>query len=295
MVSSPTRSACSRTRTMPSRPDGSVRLEAGDAAIDVDLSAGARATRWQVGEHQLLAAYGPGAVHHGMYPMAPWAGRLRGNSVTWDGRTFDLPVTQDVWALHGTALASPATIVDLIRESDHARLVGHITEHPGWPWPVAVDITWDLRPDTLTTTIEVQALADAFPVVSGWHPWFRRRLDVGQDAQWSLAATGRLERGADHLPTGEVVPFDAGAGPFDDAFVVPSGRASITWPGALALEIASDGGWYVVFDELPGCVCVEPQSGPPDGLRQAHGHTVEVAEPGRPHRLTTTWTWRPLR
>ncbi len=277
---------------MPSPPDAVVRLAVGDAAIDVDLLAGARATRWQVGEHQLLAAFGRGPVHYGMYPMAPWAGRVRENRVSWQGETFDLPVTQDGWALHGTALMGEATVLDQDHEPDRARLVARIADHPGWPWPAIVDITWDLRPQSLTTTIEVQALVEPFPVVSGWHPWFRRRLDAGGAAQWTLSATGRLERGADHLPTGEVVDYDPAAGPFDDAFVVPSGQANVTWPGVLDLAIESDGGWYVVFDELPGCVCVEPQSGPPDGLRDGPGHTVAVAAPGRPHRLVTTWSWR---
>ncbi len=68
---------------------------------------------------------------------------------------------------------------------------------------------------------------------------------------WTLAATLRAERGEDHLPTGRLLPYDPQEGPFDDAFVVPTGRAGVRWPGAVALEIDSSGGWFVVFDELP--------------------------------------------
>ena len=274
---------------MPSHPDRLVRLAVGDVSIVVDLDDGARAVEWSVGGHELLGSYGHLPIEHGMYPMAPWAGRIRGNVVEWNGTAHSLPVTHDLWAIHGTALAQPARVLEHTEGADRARLVARIEEHPGWPWAMAVDIEWDLRPRELTTRISVHALVEPFPVVVGWHPWFRRRLDSGQVLEWSLDAIEQLVRGDDHLPTGEEVPYDAGAGPFDDAFRVPDGRASVSWPGALAIDIASDGGWYVVFDELASYVCVEPQSGPPDGLRAG-----AVASPDSPHVLTTTWTMRDL-
>ncbi len=176
---------------------------------------------------------------------------------------------------------------------------------------MAIDVGWELRAHALTTTITVHALVEPFPAVVGWHPWFRRRLDRGEPMEWSVDATGQLERGEDHLPTGRMLAFDAAAGPFDDAFEVPDGRASAVWPGALALDVESDGGWYVIYDELSAFVCLEPQSGPPDGLSGAahegasathegasagaKGWAPAIAAPGRPHRLTTTWTMRPLR
>jgi aldose 1-epimerase len=198
----------------------------------------------------------------------------------------------------------PATVIDAASDTESARLVARIEDHPGWPWPMTIDVGWELRARVLTTTITVHALAEAFPVVVGWHPWFHRRLERGEPAQWSLDATGRLERGDDHLPSGRMLAFDVADGPFDDAFAVPDGRASLAWPGALAVDIESDGGWYVVYDELSAFVCVEPQSGPPDGLRDATfeganggstGWTPPIAVPGRPQTLTTTWTIRPLR
>ena len=136
---------------------------------------------------------------------------------------------------------------------------------------MAVDVEWQLRPRELTTTITVHALVEPFPAVVGWHPWFRRRLDSGGPLELTMQASERLVRGDDHLPTGEAVPYDAADGPFDDAFRVPDGRATVRWPGVLAIDIASDSDWYVVFDELASFVCVEPQSGPPDGLRVSRG------------------------
>ncbi len=275
-----------------------VHLAVDDVTVVVDLDEGARAIQWTVAGHELLGFYGDDPIEHGMYPMAPWAGRIRGNAVQWNDEEHALPVTHEPWAIHGTALAQPATVLESTQDVHEARLVARIEEHPGWPWPMAVDIEWHLRARTLTTTITVHALADPFPAVVGWHPWFRRQLDSGGPLQLSIRASERLVRGDDHLPTGEVVPYDPGDGPFDDAFRVPDGCATVSWPEALAVDIASDSDWYVVFDELPSFVCVEPQSGPPDGLRAGDSGMnwggPAIASPGSPHVLTTTWTMRDL-
>ena len=273
---------------MPSRPE--VLLSVGDVELAIDLDRGARATRWSVGSHVLLAADGAHPFEYGMYPMGPWAGRLRDNAVRFRGTPHPLPVTYGEWAMHGTLAHQPAQVLDRESDADVARLVARIAEHPGWPWPTVVDIEWELRERCLTTTITVHAPEDEIPVVVGWHPWFRRELDTGGPMEWALAATERAERGEDYLPTGRLLPFDQGQGPFDDAFVVPDGRATVRWPGALTVEIAADSDWFVVFDQLPLSVCIEPQSGPPNGVNDGLGRSVRTAAPGLPHRLVTTWT-----
>lgn len=279
---------------MPLPPDRHVRLAVGDVTVDVDLAEGARASSWTVGGVELLGDNGADPVQHGMYPMAPWAGRIRDNAFAWAGREHVLPVTYEPWALHGTALAREATVVASESAADNASVVARIGDHPGWPWPMTVDITWELQPRLLTTTITVVALDEPFPVVVGWHPWFRRSLGVGGSLEWSLPATTRLVRGDDHLPTGERVPYSAQDGPFDDAFHVPDGTADVRWPGALAIDIAHDADWFVVFDELNRFVCIEPQSGPPDGLGPLSGRPPAVAAPGSPHVHRTQWRMRDL-
>ncbi len=267
-------------------------LTVGDVTLTIDLSLGARATRWTVGDLSLLTGNGDGPVESGMYPMAPWAGRLRDNTVVVGGRTVVLPATRDEWALHGTVLAAPVELIEFEQAADRARLAARVVDHVGWPWPTQVDVTWDLRPRELVTTITVTALEQGFPVVVGWHPWFARHLDRGGPVRWDMNASAQAERGSDYLPTGALLPYDRDAGPFDDAFVVPDGRATVTWPGALSIEILADSHWYVVYDQLAVAACVEPQTGPPDGLNQGLGSAIPTVEPGRPHRLTTRWLMR---
>ena len=274
----------------PVMPPTSETLTVGDVELTIDLAAGARAIRWTVGDLSLLGHHGDAPVNHGMYPMAPWAGRLRDNSLDFGGQRYAFPATHDAWALHGTLLDRAPDVVEHVQDAGVARLVAHFTDGLGWPWPMAVDVEWELRERALTTAITVTALETAFPVVVGWHPWFRRDLGSGRPLEWTMPATLQAERGPDHLPTGRLLPARLSAGPFDDAFMVPGGRALVRWPGALALDISSDAGWYVVFDELAATACIEPQSGPPDGINDGLGQPVTLASPGHPHRLVTTWT-----
>jgi aldose 1-epimerase len=48
--------------------------------------------------------------------------------------------------------------------------------------------------------------------------------------------------------------------------------------------------WVVVYDEQREAVCVEPQTGPPNGLNTMP-RQVTLLEP---LEATTTWTWRRL-
>lgn len=267
--------------------DRLVRLAVGDMAVVVDLDLGARAVSWTVGGHELLAHHGDNAVEHGMYPMAPWAGRLRDNEVAWDGAIHPLPPTYGPWAIHGTILGRPGRVLLDEADTDRARLVARFSDHGAWPWPTSVDVEWQMEPRALTTRLTVHAEAAPFPAVVGWHPWFRRRLEVGDALQWRLSASARLVRGEDHLPTGELAEVDLADGPFDDAFVATD--AQVVWPGAYRLDISSDGGWFVVFDELSDAACIEPQSGPPDGLKEQAGQGPRVAAPGHPLVLTNRW------
>ncbi|MEU8354183.1 aldose 1-epimerase, partial [Streptomyces sp. NPDC048845] len=153
----------------------------------------------------------------------------------------------------------------------------------------------ELSPDSLTLTMGVETYDDSFPAQAGWHPWFLRRLGPaagdGPDApvEISFDAAWQEERGDDHLPTGRRI--EPTAGPWDDCFGMPDGvDVTLTWPGRLELRVTSRDEWVVVYDEQDEAVCVEPQSGPPNGLNTA----PRLVTPIDPLETSATWRWRAL-
>ena len=137
-----------------------------------------------------------------------------------------------------------------------------------------------LTPAGLHAELEVQAGDRPMPAIVGWHPWFRRVLRdaagaaVGGPVIVDLDAGGMLRRGADGLPDGTVVrPIPPE--PWDDCFVDVAGAPGVHWPGALEVRIDSDARFWVVYTEREEGVCVEPQTGPPNGLNTGEHAVVE--------------------
>ena len=117
------------------------------------------------------------------------------------------------------------------------------------------------------------------PVVIGWHPWFRRVLAEGTEpVSLAFRAGTMLVRGADGIPTGERVPPTAG--PWDDAFTDLAADPVLEWPGQLRLSVASTCSWWVVYSMPEHAICVEPQSGPPDGLGPSLRASARRRDPG---------------
>jgi aldose 1-epimerase len=281
---------------MPPRPDADpaelITLEVAGQRLALDPRLGGRAVSWQVAGIELLHRRGVHPVEHGMYAMAPWAGRIRGNAVDTVHGQAVMPITYEPWALHGTVLGRPAQVEEYHATDSSAMAVLGSDRHPEWPWPMAVRMHWILEQDRLSTRIVVEALGEPFPAVVGWHPWFRRSID-GVPASWSLHAAGMLTRDASALPV--AFADQVSLGPHDDAFLVPSASAQISWPGVLSLDIAASDPWFVVFDELDEAMCLEPQSGPPDGLVDHPWAPARLVTPGHPLEHSVTWSIRDLR
>jgi aldose 1-epimerase len=225
--------------------------------------------------------------------MAPWAGRLRDGILRWRGEEHRLPTDLlPPHAIHGTLLEAGWEVVGA--GAAEATLEASLTA----PWPYGGRVVHRVRlePNALHAEIEVHASGVPMPAIVGWHPWFPRVLRgadgaaVGQPVAVDLAAGGMLRRGADGIPTGEVVrPIPPE--PWDDCFVELAGAPGVHWPGALEVRLESDARFWVVFTERDDGVCVEPQTGPPNGL-----NTVDhdVVEPGRPLVATMSIAWRRL-
>jgi len=116
-----------------------------------------------------------------------------------------------------------------------------------------------------------------------------REPAAADDVRLDFTAAWQEERGDDHLPNGNRV--DPRPGPWDDCFGVPDGvDVTLTWPGRLQLKVTSREEWVVIYDEQEAAVCVEPQTGPPNGLNTL----PRLVTPIEPLEATTVWSWRRL-
>jgi aldose 1-epimerase len=270
-----------------------VTLRADGAVAVLDPAAGGRIAALRVDGRDLLVTRGDGPLSWGCYPMAPWAGRLRDGILRWRGEEHRLPVDLlPPHAIHGTLLERRWTVV--AAGPTDATLAADL----GPPWPFGGHVTQRIRLDggALHAELEVRAGRRPMPAIVGWHPWFPRVLldrtgrPVGAPVELDLAAGGMLLRGPDGIPTGEIVrPIPAG--PWDDCFIEMSASPVVRWPNALEVTIASEAHSWVVFTEREEEICVEPQTGPPNGLNSGEH---DVVEPGKPLVVSMTIAWRHL-
>ena len=213
----------------------------------VDPLRGARLISLSIDGHELLA-------EDGSFPMIPWAGRIRDGKFTVDGVTHQLPLSGDGNAIHGLGrnveweLTGPDT---------YQRALG-----APWPTEGTAEIHYELFDDGIRTTLSWDDGSD-LPCSLGLHPWFRRRLDIGDDVIMTFDPEVMVERGSDGLPTGKLIA--PRPGPWDDCFKA-SASPVLTWPGAVAVTLSSSSPWWVVYDEPAATVCVEPQTAPPDAF-----------------------------
>jgi len=254
-----------------------ITLTAGDAEVTVQPGNGGRIGGLRVGGTELLRQ----GERFGCFPMVPWCGRIRDGRFLDGGTVHQMPLNSPPHAIHGTVRDGAWRTAR--RTADETVITYDLVEP--WPFPGRVTQAVALTGDSLTLTMAIEAYGDSFPAQIGWHPWFNRNLG-GEDVLVDFSPAWQEERGDDHLPTGNRV--DVKPGPWDDCFGMPDGvDVTLTWPGQLALKVTSPEQWVVVYDEQEAAVCVEPQTGPPNGLNTL----PRLVTPIEPLEATMTWTW----
>ncbi|WP_418961437.1 aldose 1-epimerase [Streptomyces tritici] len=261
------------------------RLTAGDAEVTIDPENGCRLAGLRIGGTELLRQ----GAKYGSFPMAPWCGRTAHGEFRNGGDKHQLPLNSPPHAIHGTVRDGAWRTAAVDERS------ASFTCELGDPWPYAGRVTqvFELTEDALTLRMGVEAADVSFPAQAGWHPWFLRVLDGPQGAsepvRLDFTAAWQEERGDDHLPTGRrIEPLP---GPWDDCFGMPDGvSVTLTWPERLELTVSSRAEWVVIYDEQEAAVCVEPQSGPPNGLN-THPRLVTPIDP---LEIEATFAWRRL-
>ncbi len=230
-----------------------LELATNHAAATVHLDGG-RLASLMVDGLELLVTDGPKPTRWGSFPMIPWCGRLPFGKLNFGGQTHEFPITSAPHANHGrTHLQEWEQITD-----------DSIRTELGDPWPFGGHVVqqFELSESALTVTAEVHAADQSMPAMIGWHPWFRRNLDTGEEAQLSFTAESIYVLDDNAIPTGELTPIPEG--PWDACFIGLENDPVISWPGALDLTISSAFDHWVIYTEPEHALCVEPQSGPPN-------------------------------
>jgi len=267
-----------------------MELVAGAATAVIDGAVGGRLASLAVDGHELLVgpgdvpdagSDGPEPIAWGLYPMAPWAGRIRHGRFSAGGVEHRLPLTLPPHAIHGVAYTSADWRVVGAAVADAADLTVDLADP--WPWPARVEQRIGLSPDRLRLELALTNLAPAagpapsvpMPACIGWHPWFRRRVG-GAEAELRFQPTSMFELDPDGIPTGHLVPPPPG--PWDDCFADLAGPPVIAWPGAVQLTLTSSCRCWVVYNRPVHALCVEPQTDAPDAVNRLPRRELAAGE-----------------
>ncbi len=159
--------------------DSTLTLRSGDVMVTVHPDAGARIGQIVVAGQPLLIDVPtddrPHPMQWGSYPMAPWAGRIRGGRFSFDGKEHQLDINHHdgpgpgrAHAIHGLAFDRP----------------WHVHEVPGTSCTCSLGFDWEfggiatqeiaVHDDRVVVTLGVESTGADFPAEIGWHPWFRK-------------------------------------------------------------------------------------------------------------------------
>ncbi|NUR86713.1 MAG: aldose 1-epimerase family protein [Nonomuraea sp.] len=227
--------------------------------------------------------------------LAPWPNRVARGRYRFDGVDHALEVTEPErgHALHGLVAAAEWRVAEwLAVEDSHAfvRLTLDLAGAPGYPFPLALQVTHRLDHTGLTTTVTAENVGDRpAPYGCGPHPWL-----IGETVR--LPAERVLLTDADLLPaelTGVAgTPYDLREGrepgAVDHAFTgltggwAEVGDVRISWdPRVLP--------WAQVCAGEPigyRGIAVEPMTCPPDAFNS--GTDLITLKPGDRHEAG--WT-----
>lgn len=191
----------------------------------------------------------------GCFTMVPFCGRVRDAEITFEGTTHHLEKRFGPHAIHGTVAENPWVVLKMTASS---ALLG-CDLGPRWPFAGMVHHEISIDDRGLSMTLSLSA-HEPMPAQVGWHPWFRRPVS------YSLPFGGFLERDSHGIASSRKVTFDRRErGNFDDCFVEPIGPVTMRID-EVSLSLESDCSHWTVFDRPIHGICIEPQSGPPNGV-----------------------------
>lgn len=240
------------------------RIIGDNIAVEVDLVRGGRISSIKWRDIEFALPYREDPMTWGWFAMVPWAGRIdKGLVRDAAGKEFALPTHWDPpHAEHGYGFVSSWESTS----SKSSRL-----DMPAPYAPSFAEQTIEVTDNKVTWSLNYFANGCTLPAWVGLHPWLPKRIN-NRDVDLIFAPEKMLARRQDGIPTGDLV--DIPPQPWDDAFFGAIKSPIIRWRDIAQLEIISSVPWWVVYNEDPLAICIEPQTAPPDaanlGISGAH-------------------------
>jgi aldose 1-epimerase len=277
-----------------------ITLAVDGVSVTLLPDAGLRVGSLVVAGRELLVRENGHPATWGIFPMAPWAGRMANATFTdLAGVTHTFPPTWGDHAFHGRLYQSMANEQSVAGDGASAVMYVPLNSAAGWPLDarasVAAELSGNAAAGALTITLTVTAEVEQL-VTAGWHPCFRRflldatsRSEVGTEGVLSFAPTGVLARDASmpglHLVDAVQPAVDGGvAAPgsgatWDDPFVGVTTPPKIAWGDDLVLTLTAGPAvtHWMVYDP-DDALCVEPQAGPPDAIHRGGAIKLQAGE-----------------
>lgn len=241
-----------------------ITLSSGDVVAVVDAEHGARLSCVRFGQTELLVQRtDDDSFSWGCYPMAPWAGRTRNGIFEHQGTSVQLPINSAPHAIHGLVHDATWQVVDTSSTSATLR----VDLDQRWPFAGWVEhrISVDSTSVHLQLTVHATDRSDetiSMPAQVGWHTWFVRPV------QLEAAFKTMYVRDTDGIAGAQRVQqqHDLMHSLLDDCFTDAVAAPLLKYDNGLVIRLGSDCSHWVVYNEPSHAICVEPQSGPPNGL-----------------------------
>jgi aldose 1-epimerase len=277
-----------------------ITLNSNGVSVTLLPDAGLRVGSIVIGGRELLVRENGHPATWGIFPMAPWAGRMANATFTdLTGTTHQFPPTWGDHAFHGRLYQCSANEQSVAGDGRSAVMYAPLDRAAGWPLnaraEVAAVLTGNATAGALTITLTIAAEVGQL-VTAGWHPCFRRflldvteRRETGVEGVLAFAPTGVLARDAAmpglHLVDSVQPAVDGGvAAPgsgatWDDPFVGVTTPPQITWGDDLVLTLTTGPAvtHWMVYDP-DDALCVEPQAGPPDAFHRGGAIELKAGE-----------------
>ena len=241
-----------------------ITLSSSNVEVVIDAEHGSRLSSLRFGETELLVQ----RIHDdsfswGCYPMAPWAGRTRNGIFVHQGTSVQLPINSAPHAIHGLVHDAVWRMVNTSPTSATLR----VELDQRWPFAGWVEhrISVDSTSVNLQLTVHSTDRSDetnSMPAQVGWHPWFVRPVQLEAEFKTIYVRDSDGIAGAQRAQQ----QHDVMQSPLDDCFTDAVTTPLLHFENGLTVRLESDCSHWVVYNELSHAICVEPQSGPPNGL-----------------------------